>query len=159
MHEPGKKQLSTGCCIILLTAAAMIFGCMGSYGKLVSNPVTLDLYRHRTLPADLHYYYCGRSDLPYAVVGINSTYLFNDRLWFKIESMDQVYDKIKKLSDLHPGATTMKAADIMGPGGDRIGVWFSFYHHTPVQIDPHTRQLEIFNPYDPNEDDQSRIWN
>jgi hypothetical protein len=47
----------------------------------------------------------------------------------------------------------MRAADILDPAGRRIGVWFSFYHHTPVRIDPDSGMLEIFSPYDPNEDE------
>jgi hypothetical protein len=145
--------------VIVAAAAAMMSACMGSYGKLRTNSVTLDQYRQQSLPAELQYYYCGRSGLPYAVVGLDSTYRFNDRLWLKIDTLDQVYEKIRNLSALHPGATHMRAADIFDPGGNRIGVWFSFYHHTPVRIDPRTGVLEIFNPYDPSEDDDGRIWN
>jgi hypothetical protein len=145
--------------VILPAAAAMLFACMGSYGKLISSPAVLDQYQRQILPAGFQYYYCGRAGLPYAVVGIDDTYRFNDRLWFKIDTMDQVYEKIRHLSDLHPDATDMRAADILDPGGNRIGVWFSFYHHTPVRVDPQTRVLEIFNPYDPNEDEFGLIWN
>jgi hypothetical protein len=139
--------------LLLLAGMVLMSACAGSYGKLVTSPVSLDQYRQQTLPADFDYYYCGRSGLPYAVVGLDDTYRFNDRVWFKIESMDEVYEKIYNLSDLHPHARTMRAADILDPGGKRIGVWFSFYHHTPVRVDPDSGILDIFNPYDPNEDE------
>ncbi len=140
--------------LILILAGMVLFGaCAGSYGKLVTSPVFEDQYRQQTLPADLDYYYCGRSGLPYAVVGIDDTYRFNDRVWFKIESMGEVYEKIYNLSDLHPDARTMRAAEILDPGGRRIGVWFSYYHHTPVRVDPDSGVLDIFNPYDPDEDE------
>lgn len=35
------------------------------------------------------------------------------RLWFKIESMDQVYEKIEKLSYLNSDATILRTADIL----------------------------------------------
>lgn len=143
--------------MLLLAGMTLIGACAGSYGKLVSTPVFLDQYKQQTLPSDLQYYYCGRSGLPYAVVGINDTYRFNDRVWFRIDTMDEVYKKIYNLSDLHPHARTMRTADILDPDGNRIGVWFSFYHHTPVRVDPDSRILDIFNPYDPNEDD-GRAW-
>ncbi len=139
--------------LVLLAGAVMMSACAASYGKLVFNSAFLDQYQQQTLPSDLQYYYCGRSGLPYAVIGIDDTYPFNDRVWFKIESMDEVYNKIYNLSDLNPHAHTMRAADILDPAGNRIGVWFSYYHHTPVRIDPETGILDIFNPYDPNEDD------
>lgn len=139
--------------LVLLACAAIMSACAASYGKLVSSPVSRDQYQQQTLPSDLQYYYCGRSGLPYAVVGIDDTYPFNDRLWFRIDTMDDVYKKIYNLSDLHPNASFMRAADILDPAGRRIGVWFSFYHHTPVRIDPDSGMLEIFSPYDPNEDE------
>ncbi|MFU8768120.1 MAG: hypothetical protein ACNA7H_00135 [Desulfotignum sp.] len=143
---------------ILLAGAAMGFACMGSYGRLVTSPVTLDQYQQPALPADLHYYYCGRAGLPDAVVGLTGTYVFNDRLWFRIDTMEAVYEKIRNLSDLHPDATTMRVADILDPGGEWIGLWFSYYHHTPVRVDPRTGVLDIFSPYDPNEDEGGMVW-
>ena len=137
--------------ILLLVGMVFINACAGSYGKLVTSPVSGDQYRQQSLPADFDYYYCGRSGLPYAVIGIDDTYRFNDRVWFKIEPMDEVYQKIANLSDLHPHARSMRTADILDPDGRRIGVWFSFYHHTPVRVDPDSGVLDIFNPYDPDE--------
>ncbi len=119
--------------MLLLAGMALVGACAGSYGKLVTSPASLDRYRHQTLPADLQYYYCGRSGLPYAVIGIDDTYRFNDRVWFRIDTMAEVYEKIENLSDLHPGARTIRASEILDPKGTRIGVWFSFYHYTPVR--------------------------
>jgi len=144
--------------IMLLLAGLILIGaCAGSYGKLATSPGFLDQYLQQTLPADFHYYYCGRSGLPYAVVGIDDTYQFNDRVWFRIDTMEEVYKKIDNLSDLHPHARFMRAVDILDPDGTRIGVWFSFYHHTPVRVDPDSGMLDILNPYDPNEDEPP-IW-
>jgi hypothetical protein len=143
--------------LLILIGMVLTGACAGSYGKLVTSPAALDQYRQQALPAGFQYYYCGRSGLPYAVVGIDDTYRFNDRVWFRIESMDEVYEKIDHLSDLHPHARSMRAADILDPAGNRIGVWFSYYHHTPVRVAPDSGILDIFNPYDPDEDD-GLIW-
>ncbi len=148
------RHLSKGICVALMAAFIMIAGCMGSYGKLVSNPVIQKQYNTRNLPDAYQYYYSGRSGLPYAVVGIDPKYQFNARLWFKIDDMEQVYQKIRNLSDMHPDATRMRAADILDHEGNLIGVWFSYYYYTPVRIDPKTGEVEIFNPYDPNQDDR-----
>ncbi len=101
--------------MLLLAGMALVGACAGSYGKLVTSPASLDRYRHQTLPADLQYYYCGRSGLPYAVIGIDDTYRFNDRVWFRIDTMAEVYEKIENLSDLHPGARTIRASEILDP--------------------------------------------
>ncbi len=156
-HHPNihhTRYLSTGICIALLVVSAMTAGCMGSYGKFVSNPVIMEQYQTGTLSDAYQYYYCGREGLPYAVVGIDKKYQFNSRLWFAIDSMDQVYRKISNLSDLHPDASRMRAADILDQNGNLIGAWFSYYYYTPVRINPKTGMVEIFNPYNPNEDDR-----
>ncbi len=148
------RWLSTGICMALLAAFAMVAGCMGPYGDLVSSPAAQEQYHTTSLPDTYQYYYSGRSGLPYAVVGINKKYRFNSRFWFKIDTMDQVYQKIGDLSNLHPDASRMRTADILDHKGNKIGVWFSYYYYTPVRINPEAGTVEIFNPYDPNEDDR-----
>lgn len=144
--------LSSAICMLLLAAFAMTAGCAGSYGRFVSSPAVQKQYNTSSLPDAYQYYYSGRSGLPYAVVGINDKYQFSSRLWFKIDTMDQVYKKISDLSDLHADATRMRTADILDHKGNKIGVWFSYYYYTPVRINAETGTVEIFNPYDPNED-------
>lgn len=147
------RQVSMAICMALLAAFAVTAGCTGSYGRLVSSPAVQDQYQAGSLPDTYQYYYCGRSGLPYAVVGINKKYRFNSRFWFKIDTMDQVYEKISDLSNLHADATQMRMADILDHKGNKIGVWFSYYYYTPVEINPETGTVKVFNPYDPNEDD------
>ena len=149
----GARYLSIGIWVAL-AAFIMIAGCMGSYGKFVSNPVIQKQYNTKNLSDAYQYYYSGRSGLPYAVVGIDPKYQFNARLWFKIDDMEQVYRKISNLSDLHPDATRMRAADILDHEGNLIGIWFSYYYYTPVRINQKTGVVEIFNPYNPNADDR-----
>jgi hypothetical protein len=129
----------------LMTAA----GCMQSYGRLSSNPVILEHYQTGNLAESYDYYFSGRPGLPDAVVGIDGNYRLKGRLWFKIEPMSQVYDKIRRLSDLNPDATTLRTADILDDQGKKIGVWFSYYYYTAVRIDPETGTVEIMEPYGP----------
>ena len=133
-----------------------LMGCLGS-GKLQSNSELLAQYRGGALSKTYNYYYCGRSTIPYAVVGIDNTYGFNDRLWFKIESEQAVYEKISNLSDLHMDSGAMVASDVLDGQGNKIGVWFSHYRFTPVRVDNDTRTVEVLNPYNPNERDMGGL--
>jgi hypothetical protein len=129
-------------------------GCVGSFGTFQPNPGLLEQYREGSLPEDYNYYYCGRSNQPYAVVGIDKAYGFNDRVWFKIESESQVYKKIDSLSELHYNSGSLYHSDILDAVGKKIGVWFSYYQYSPVRVDPQTKVVEVFNPYNPNDDDE-----
>lgn len=137
---------------LLLMVAGILSGCAGNYGTIRSNTALLDQYRGGGLPDHYNYYYCGRSSLPYAVVGIDRSYGFNERVWFKIDAKQEVYKKIYNLSDLHRDASRLFTSDILDTQGQKIGVWFSFYTTTPVQIDPETRMVTVYNPYNPNDD-------
>ncbi len=127
-------------------------GCLGTSGNLRLNSDLLVQYKEAALPKDYNYYYCGRSGLPYAVVGIDASYKLHDRFWFKIEAEKEIYKKIGNLSQLHPDTGSMVSSDILNKEGKKIGVWFSYYRYTPVRVDPETRMVAVFNPYNPNED-------
>ncbi|MDD9304162.1 MAG: hypothetical protein HUK40_18160 [Desulfobacter sp.] len=107
-------------------------------------------YHDKKLSSDLNYYYCGRSSIPDAVVGIDKSYTFEDKFWFKIESREDLYDKIRNLSDLEPEHSMMYAKDILDPQGRSIGTWFSFYNTTGIKVDEHAGVIEVFSPYKPS---------
>jgi len=149
------NQGRLGWFIVILSL--FLIGCVGASGKLKSNPALLEQYRGGALSKTYNYYYCGRSSIPYAVVGIDNTYGFNDRLWFKIESEQAVYEKISNLSDLHMDSGPIVGSDILDGQGNKIGVWFSRYRYTPVRVDNESRMVEVFNPYNPNEESRGRL--
>ncbi|HKL00544.1 MAG TPA: hypothetical protein VJ943_09825, partial [Desulfotignum sp.] len=145
--KTSKKRsgyLSAGIFILLPVLFALITGCMGAYGKLTSNPDILHQYQTSTLPETFQYYFSGRSNLPDAVVGIDKTYQFQGRFWTKMITVDQVYEKIGKLSTSYPDSNRMQAADILDNKGNRIGMWFSYQHYAPVKINPKTGMVEIY---------------
>jgi hypothetical protein len=137
---------------LLLAAASILAGCVGNYGTIRSNTALLDQYKGAALPDNLNYSYCGRSSIPYAVVGIDNTYTFSDRFWLKIDAKQEVYKKIANLSELHRNSTRLFTSDILGPQGQKLGIWFSFYSYSPVVLNNETRMVEVYNPYNPNED-------
>jgi hypothetical protein len=118
-------------------------------GHMKHRPELMDQYREKTLPDQYSYFYCGREDLPYAVVGIDPAYSFETKFWFPIKFGAHLYDKIDHLSNLEPGQNKKYARDILGPAGNIIGVWFSFYHSTGVIVDDANHTIKVFNPYKP----------
>jgi hypothetical protein len=123
-------------------------GCMSSYGRLKANPELTDAFTNRrALPPDYIYYYCGRENLPYAVVGIDPAYQFEDRVWFKIETKEEVYKKAASVVAWND--IWSRGAEILDPSGNRIGIWFSYYQHTTVKVGPENK-VTVYNPYSPN---------
>jgi len=129
-----------------ITIMLFLSGCMGSYGRIKSNPDLTDAFKNNLKLPDYNYYYCGRENLPYAVVGIDPQYEFQDSVWFKIETKADVYKKAASITAWD--RTWSRGADILDPEGNRIGIWFSYYSSTSVKVGPDNK-VAVFNPYRP----------
>ena len=134
---------------ILILGFMISGGCTAVRGGLKNRPELLLRLEDKGLDPSFTYYYCGRSNLPYAVVGIDRAYAFTSRFWFKIESMEAVYHKIAHLSNLEPGQHIRYARQILAPDGRVAGTYFSYYHATPVWVDPEAKTVWVANPYRP----------
>ncbi len=134
--------------IIVLFSVFFMAGCMELYGSLRPNPdIEKFFYGKKQLP-DFNYYYNGRSDLPYAVIGIHKDYNFNDRVWIRIEDNSDVYDKIDHILHSPKSRNNTIGADILDSSGNKVGIWFSYYRHTVVKVYPDMR-IDVFSPYRP----------
>ena len=143
-----QKKYSAIIIIIILAGMFSIQGCMDLYGRIKSNPDVEKIYTDRSGLPDYDYYYTGRSGLPDAVIGIDKKYLFNARLWSKIESPQDVYNKIYHLNYTPSGDASLSAGDIIDNNGMPIGIWFSNYHQTVVKVNA-DGMVEVYTPYKP----------
>lgn len=122
-------------------------GCTGSYGRIKTNPELTAVFKNRQALPDYNYYYCGREALPYAVVGIDPQYEFKDRVWHRIESKADLYERAAGV--LAWDDNWSRGADILDPEGNRIGIWFSYFDTTTVKVGP-GNAVAVYNPYNPN---------
>ena len=77
------------------------------------------------------------------MVGIDPACTFETKLWFPIEPGPELYRKIDHLSNLESGQNRMYVGAIIGPAGNTIGLWFSFYYSTGVIVkDPGVQPLQ-----------------
>jgi hypothetical protein len=133
---------------LYLVMLLFLSGCAGSSGKIQFNESLSSSYRNTLRIEEFNYYYIGRSGLPYAVIGIDKKYKFNDRVWHKINTLDDLLLEIYRLADTPQDYYKMTVADILDPTGDKIGVWFSYYHHTVVTINQDKKIIDVLNPYE-----------
>ena len=147
------KNNKTGIYFGVMIIFVFLSGCIGSYGATNFNQDLLDAYENRLSLGDYDYYYRGRPHLPYAIIGIDKTYTFDDRFWVKIDTMEDVYDKISRLFAEPFESNTLSAADITDHRGNKIGIYFSLYNYTVVKVNPEGSGVEVYNPYDPNAGD------
>jgi hypothetical protein len=150
-----KNKLGFWVTVLAVSILLTLTGCMGDYGRLKEDPALTDAFKNgRALP-DYNYFYCGRENLPYAVVGIDPAYQFEDRVWFKIETKEEVYKKAASVVAWNH--IWSKGAEILDPSGNRIGIWFSYYQHTTVKVGPENK-VAVYNPYSPNKKSSDRDY-
>ena len=128
------KKYSILIIAIILAGMFSVTGCLERYGMIKRNTEVLQLFTHRTALPDYNYYYSGL-DIPSAVIGIDKNYRFSDRLWVKIESKQEVHDKISRLRYASVPSTLL-GGDIVDKNNRKVGIWFSYYHRTVVTQDP-----------------------
>lgn len=135
---------------------AGLAGCSGKYGKISYNPELVKSFQAKSDLPDYQYYFIGRANLPYAVIGLDKGYAdtFNDRLWTAIRTREEVFSKIAKLDYAPDNDFRLIGADMMDTEGRKIGVWYSFYSYAVIKQSPDD-VLDIFNPYNPNLDDRA----
>ncbi len=136
--------------IIILAGFFSIISCMEGYGRIKPNPDVIKLYTHQVGLPDYNYYYTGRSNLPDAVIGIDKKYRFNDRLWGKIQSHEEVYRKIYNLNYTSSGDSDLYGSDIIDNNGLKLGIWFSSYYQTIVKKNP-DGTVDVYTPYEPDD--------
>ena len=141
--------------LIIIAALTTMSGCLGDYGRLKGNPALTDAFKNRQTLPDYNYYYTGRENLPYAVVGIDPRYQFKDRVWHPIESKEEVYKQAAGITawDRH----WARGADILDADGNRIGIWFSYYDSTTIKVGPENL-VAVYSPYSPNRNHKGKLY-
>ncbi len=120
----------------------------GEFAVILEDPAVKNIFKLKQLPSEYNYYYTGRSNLPYAVIGIDPKYTFNSKHWNKIESADQI---IKKIDHLMPIENLRVIyGRILDRDNNQIGLWFSEYYHTIIIFGTNNR-LTVYSPYQPND--------
>ena len=148
VQKDGKKlqRLST---VIGLGLLFLLCSCTTSnYGKLQSSPEITKIFDDHRLLSDHSYYYSGLQGVPDAIVGIQSNYSLKSKRWQQVDFTSLLLKKwVDRMSYVH--MVTPRGAWILGPDGNRIGVWYSARHHATVRVEQ--GNLVVIVPPEPPE--------
>ena len=142
VHKKGVKTALT-----FIAALIILPGCMADYGQLKGDPGLTDVFQDLAALPDYNYYYNGRANVPYAVIGIDPQYEFQDRVWHRIENRADVVKKVANIRSWN--REWSQGAEIVGPSGEKLGIWFSYYRQTTVKVGP-GNMVAVYSPYVPN---------
>ena len=133
-----RKHLSLMAMAIFFLAIA---GC-DNYGKLKSSQELARSFENHSLPQDYIYYFYGRDNRPYALVGIAPEFRLQSELWQAVDHQsDRFKDMIRWVWTEHN--YTPLGAYILGPGGERIGIWYSSITHAAINLNKTDKTVVI----------------
>ena len=130
------------CYIVLgaLITSTLLSGCFENYGRLRHNGEVTRAFQTYQVEPDYKYYYYGRTNMPYAIVGIDRTYHMKSRVWREV---DHDTEQFKKMifwvwDDLYV-PFYLSGAYITDPGGKNVGVWYSGIWYAAVRFEENNR--------------------
>ncbi|MFO7931595.1 MAG: hypothetical protein ACQETG_02865 [Thermodesulfobacteriota bacterium] len=141
----------TAASVLLILAVFVMTGCAaGPWGSLRQDPEVTEMFRKNRVPEDYRYYLSGRSNLPYAIVGVDPEWRFESRFWQELEPNTSEFERKVRFiwdPDVWYQYNSGKGAWILDPGGGKIGVWYSMYPDTSISVDKEEKSVLVHSPH------------
>ena len=140
-----RRCIRLGRFIVLVGLVLMAAGCTKNYGHFTKNAEVDLAFRQGDHRPDYQYFYAGRDNMPYAIIGINRNYSVPSRYWVPF---DPESETLRKMSGNMYGKLSSNPAgyQILDPDGKIIGVWFSSVINYSVSVDQQNRTVEVLFP-------------
>jgi hypothetical protein len=129
-------------CVALgvLIVATMVSGCFENYGRLKHNDEVTRAFQTYQVEPDYKYYYYGRTNMPYAIVGIDRAYHMQSRVWREVDhDTEQFKNMIFWVWDDVYVPYSLNGAHITDPGGKKVGIWYSGIWYAAIRFEEDNR--------------------
>lgn len=127
----------------ILLVSLLISGCFENYGRLKHNAEVSRAFQAYQVEPDYKYYYYGRSNMPYAIVGIDRTYHMRSRVWREVDHDTEEFRKMIfwTWDDIRYSyqRNFTQGAYILDPEGKRVGIWYSGLWWAAIRFDDDRR--------------------
>jgi hypothetical protein len=148
--EKRKRSAAGRVVLIAAALAALLWGCAaGPYGSLQRTPEVTRMFRENQAPEGFRYYVNGRSEMPYAIVGLDPAYRLEDRFWEPIApNTPEFAARVRFIWEprVWYRFETGRGAWIRGPEGETIGIWYSMYPDTSIVVEKDNRVI-VHSPH------------
>ena len=137
-----RMRVHPGGCIALVVFILMVAGCTKNYGHFAKSAEVDLAFRQGDHQPDYQYFYAGRDNMPYAIIGIDRSYTVPSRYWVPFDPEPEM---LRKMSGNMYGKQKYDPAGfhILDPDGNIIGVWFSCVNQYSVSVDQQNRAVEV----------------
>jgi hypothetical protein len=138
----------TSVIILMIVTLSTFNGCASNYGSLRKNGDVNRIFKDYQVLADYNYYYSGPKGRPDAIMGIHRTYTLQTTQWTQIDLTGDQLKKWVQWFDSNYGANTTYypyGFQILDHNGNSVGIWYSIWNHTTVEVKEGNR-LVVFPP-------------
>ena len=134
------SRFSRFCYILaMLIVSAMVNGCFENYGRLKRNPELTRVFQSYKVEPDYKYYYYGRTNSPYAIIGIDPAYHISSKVWREV---DPGSEQFKEMVDRVWGDdyySSISGASILSPTGKKVGIWYTSIWFVAIRFEDNNR--------------------
>ena len=118
--------------------AVLVAGCSvhnGNQGILRLSGEINDMFETHQVKDEYNYYYTGRDARPDAILGVDKKYKLRSSLWKPVElTSGQLGQWIDMMTDHRGFSIRTYGAEVLGPGNEPIGIWYSPWSWTTVRL-------------------------
>lgn len=131
------------CSVAVILVALLISGCFGNYGRLKHNVAVSRAFQNYQVEPDYKYYYYGRTNMPYAIVGIDRAYHMRSRVWREVDQDTEEFQNMVfwVWEDIRYAyqRNFSRGAYILDPEGNRVGIWYSGLWWAAIRFEENNR--------------------
>ena len=127
--------------LVLMILSVSTIGC-DNYGKLRRDKELTQAFEKHTLPNGFTYFYFGRDNMPYAIIGIGSEYTLKSELWKAVDFQTERFKKMVAWIWIDHNYTPY-GAYMLGPGGKEVGIWYSSINHATVDVNETQKTIVV----------------
>jgi hypothetical protein len=131
----------------ILILAGLLAGCSGDYGRLKRDSAVAGAFSDNRFSSAHTFYYIGRENMPYAIVGIREGYVFASKFWKPIDPDTETFRKMV----LHPYGfreSQPYGAHLLDANGNRVGIIYTAYDLIHFRVNDE-KEVTVYNPYRP----------
>ncbi len=134
--------INTG--LLALSALIMIVmsGCFKNYGSLNRSSEIQNVFETNQVPSEYNYYFYGRRNMPYAVMGLDASYHLRSRMWRTVESDTAEFKHMTYWVWADYGYYPY-GANILDPEGQKLGIIYTSSWMAAVKVDKDTKTVEV----------------
>jgi hypothetical protein len=124
----------------ILLVSMLISGCFENYGRLKHSAEVTRAFQAYQVDPEYKYYYYGRTNMPYAIVGIDRAYHMRSRVWREVDHDTEQFKKMIFWTwDDVFRPFYISGAHITNPNGEKVGIWYSGIWYAAIRFEADNR--------------------